>query len=362
MRFAASLIAAVLIALVTGVAPSPAQNEDAAKTAAASTVPACAVGKVDTKFPSYISDSVSELKVGVPALRGLELGENVAAQESEKVLNKSSAAIAAMLPKVPNLIAKEEVSEATLSLPYMVREGNQSNNDLGGPGQTLANTVTNDASDQPLREANNHEAQEAIQAKLKARKNRTLFSYRIQSNPDAASGPALREFRMNAKNEEVLTADTRPGHPRGVGFGSAWLLFEPASLKQFRFRYLGRQKLGRYETSVLVFAQISELVSRPWRVSVAENTCSYLMQGVVWIDQSTFQIVRLQTDLLTPLPEIHQEMLRSEIDLVRSGYRHVISRFGCRIALKLVGNWIIKLARSCISIRTITFLVALASC
>ena len=252
--------------------------------------------------------------MAVPALRGLELEENVAAQEIDEILNKSSAAVAAMLPKVPNLIAKEEVAEATLPLPYMVREGNASNNDLGGPGQTLANTVTNDASDQPLREANNHEAQEAIQAKLKARKNRTLFSYRIQSNPDVASGPALREFRMNAKNEVVLTADTRPGHPRGVGFGSAWLLFEPASLRQFRFRYLGKQKVGRYETSVLVFAQISELVARPWRVSIGGTTCSYLMQGLVWIDQSTFQIVRLQTDLLNPLKAIHQEKLRSEID------------------------------------------------
>ena len=50
---------------------------------------------------------------------------------------------------------------------------------------------------------------------------------------------------MNAQNEAILAASTSAGNPRGVGHGSAWLMFEPDNLNQFRFRYLGREKLAR---------------------------------------------------------------------------------------------------------------------
>ena len=137
-------------------------------------------------------------------------------------------------------------------------------------------------------------------------KNRMTFSYRIQSNPDAASGPRLREFRTNEQNETILTASTNAGNPRGVGFGSAWLMFEPANLNQFRFRYLGRQKIGKHETVVFAFAQIPERAMMPTRISVGETTCYFFVQGVVWIDPTIFQMIRLQTDLLAPLIGVHE--------------------------------------------------------
>jgi hypothetical protein len=36
-------------------------------------------------------------------------------------------------------------------------------------------------------------------------------------------------------------------------------------------------------------------------------------QGIVWIDQSTFDVVRLQTDLLSPVPSV--DLLRMTTDL-----------------------------------------------
>jgi hypothetical protein len=43
------------------------------------------------------------------------------------------------------------------------------------------------------------------------------------------------------------------------------------------------------------------------------NGCRYLVQGILWIDETFFEIVRLRTDLLAPLPELHLTQLRSEL-------------------------------------------------
>ena len=42
--------------------------------------------------------------------------------------------------------------------------------------------------------------------------------------------------------------------------------------------------------------------------------CSTSIQGIAWIDKSTFRIVRMQTDLLSPLPVIQLNELRSVLD------------------------------------------------
>jgi hypothetical protein len=162
--------------------------------------------------------------------------------------------------------------------------------------------------------ADSKEVGDALQSILNVPKNRIPFSYRIQSNPDAQPGTRLREFRLNAQNEEILTPSTKPGDPQGVGFGSAWLMFDPANLRDLRFRYLGREKVGKYDAVVLAFAQIPERVTIAPRITIGGQTCYYFVQGVVWIDPATYQLVRLQTDLQGRLADFLQKKLRSEID------------------------------------------------
>ena len=45
-----------------------------------------------------------------------------------------------------------------------------------------------------------------------------------------------------------------------------------------------------------------------------EGPCSAPSQGVAWIDQSTYRILRMQTDPLAPVPSIHLTMLRTVLD------------------------------------------------
>ena len=310
MSFYLSSMAAVLAAVVA--AGGTSSRSQTTEPAVSKTVPACTVETDVGYFPSYIDDAFPQLKAAVPALHGLKVEDESAAGESEKIVRETGAAIEGMLPKVPNLIAKEEVSQASLPLPYMVSAGNQTTGGYGqrGSGRSLP-PVTNSTA---LRAADSTEVRDAIQSMLKVPKNQIPFSYRIQSDPDAEPGMKLREFRMNAQNETILKPSTKPGDPQGVGFGSSWLMFDPANLRDLRFRYLGREKVGKYDTVVLAFAQIPERVIIAPRITINGYSCYYFMQGVAWIDPATSQLVRLQTDLQGRLMEFHEKKLRSEID------------------------------------------------
>jgi hypothetical protein len=93
--------------------------------------------------------------------------------------------------------------------------------------------------------------------------------------------------------------------PRGLGFAYQWLLFSAANQPEFRFRYLGRQTKDGKKTAVVAFAQIPGKVSRPASFQLNQKAVPFFFQGVLWVDQSTFDIVLLRTDLLAPVPRLN---------------------------------------------------------
>jgi hypothetical protein len=274
------------------------------------------------RFPSYLEDSFSQLKKAVPSLQGLKFEAHEAigdagssngtySDESAMILGQTGEAITAMLPRVPRLIAKEELSQAVVALPYVVNEARLGASLGGGRRGGGGATQGYSASERGLE---GDELRRAMESMLSMDGHRTVFGYRIQSDPDPKFGYLLNEYRTNARNETVVISDGSMGSPQGVGFGNSWMMFQPENLKELRFRYLGRQKVGKHETFVVAFAQIPEQVPLPGRITIGGTTCRYYAQGVLWIDQTIFQIVRLQSDLLSPLPDIRLTQLRSELD------------------------------------------------
>jgi len=53
-----------------------------------------------------------------------------------------------------------------------------------------------------------------------------------------------------------------------------------------------------HATVVLGFAQIPDKVKFPGEVTFLDASLPVLFQGIAWIDESDFRIVRLRTDLL----------------------------------------------------------------
>jgi hypothetical protein len=92
--------------------------------------------------------------------------------------------------------------------------------------------------------------------------------------------------------------------------------FSTAAQSQSRFRYLGNEMLGSRETYVLAFAQ------RPGEVSFATvmagmgaKDVDMPTQGILWVDKSNFQILRMRSDLLAPNSEIQLDQLTTDVTL-----------------------------------------------
>ena len=88
---------------------------------------------------------------------------------------------------------------------------------------------------------------------------------------------------------------------------------------------LGRKKRERtsdpryvdgQRTLVLAFAQKPQSVLSPAIFRYQGKTAPMFLQGVAWVDASDFRILRLRTDLLSPLPEVSLHRLTADIRFV----------------------------------------------
>jgi hypothetical protein len=92
-----------------------------------------------------------------------------------------------------------------------------------------------------------------------------------------------------------------------------WIYFYPLNRSESTFRYLGDQKMDGRHTLVLAFEQNPKSVRLPAEFRFEDKTIPIFFQGVAWVDASDFRIVRLRTDLLSPIPGVDLRRLTAEI-------------------------------------------------
>jgi len=78
-------------------------------------------------------------------------------------------------------------------------------------------------------------------------------------------------------------------------------------------------------TLVLAFAQKPQSVLSPALFRYQGKTVPMFLQGVAWVDASDFRILRLRTDLLSPLPELSLHRLTADIHFVPTRLEEVPS-------------------------------------
>ncbi len=114
----------------------------------------------------------------------------------------------------------------------------------------------------------------------------------------------LLEYRTDMTGKPVEPTGLREGVAVTKGFASSAILFHPGIRSGAFFRYLGRQRLGEEETDVVAFAQRPGWAQATIRASMGGRVVQLLVQGVAWIDVTTYQIIRMRMDLLAPRPEV----------------------------------------------------------
>jgi hypothetical protein len=126
--------------------------------------------------------------------------------------------------------------------------------------------------------------------------------------------PGFTEYRKSA--DPVWSARSAPkgGYMLTSGFVSAALVFFPDYQSGSEFRYLGRQSIDGHESYVVAFAQIPMKSKLVGRFTVGKHSAPTFQQGLAWINTQNYQIVRLLTDLLKPLPEVRLSKETTQID------------------------------------------------
>jgi hypothetical protein len=226
----------------------------------------------------YLDDSQASLRKIIPELRDLE---PVSSQDQlPVVLEGVGAKVTDLLRDVPNLVSDETVGEDVFyeQDPYKSLPGHH-----------------------PVQSAKVPDDMSPRGSSLVSAPALKTFNYIVLVH-ETGSGRILEEYRTDSKGRP---APQDPENLSSVGFVSKWVVFSPTNRSTARFRYLGQQKIGGHKTFVVAFAQTPGRGNNPGTIAFPDGrTIPMLSQGIAWIDQADFRILRLRTDLLAPQPQM----------------------------------------------------------
>jgi hypothetical protein len=225
---------------------------------------------IDTSGQSYYEDArplvdhpLPDLLRAVPELQGLEPAENQ--DELAFILDKTGKATEDLLGSMPNLISREDVTQAKLGDQGSVKEP-----------------------------------------------RRREFDYLIVVHRQDAN-ITVEESRPGLEGTRLDAQDLEEGYMLTRGFASVWMHFLPSNRPASCFRYLGRQTDGGLRCYVVAFAQIPGWATVTGKFVYEGRSVLILYQGIAWIDRASFRIARLRMDMLAPRPDIGLERQTTEL-------------------------------------------------
>lgn len=235
---------------------------------------------VEVNFPNFVTSPIEELQQIVPELKGLKPPPDQ--EKLAGILERVGAKIVEIGRNTPNLIARESV--------------------VNSPQQTGATKHDYDYLILPHIDGTMVRLDE-FRLDLKS-------GDKFETDEALKTESSLRDSLQPATNETTASKGNRPVTQ---GFATSWVHFYPSNQTRASYRYLGEQKRDGHHTLVLAFAQKPELTLMPAVFRYQDKTVPMFMQGIAWIDPSDFRILRLRTDLLSPIPEISLQRLTADI-------------------------------------------------
>jgi hypothetical protein len=223
---------------------------------------------------SYIDESLPDLKKTIHELAGLK--PTATEEQPADLLKKVGVQADELLHRLPNLIAEESVSETQQPMNQVV---------LGCTGSACEPPGHIEAWDE-------------------------TFNYLILTHPTEDGQTVVKEYRMKGNGKPIVAGNLSPNFQ---GFISTWIVFSSPNQVESRFRCLGQQTRDGHRTWAIGFAQIPAVVRQPAMILVGTQSLTMFLQGIAWVDQSDFSIVRLRTDLLAPQPETSVRRLAANI-------------------------------------------------
>lgn len=164
------------------------------------------------------------------------------------------------------------------------------------------------------------------------------FRYLCLSSPESW-GPGFSEYRADVSGGPSAQKGLQEGFMLTSGFTSAALMFHPHYRPDARFRYLGRQKVNDRDTFVISFAQQPAKARLAGAFKLNGTPSMTFTQGLAWIDAESYQIVRVRSDLLTPLPQVRLERQTTEIDFGAVHFKKISQEFWLPQRVSVAVDW-----------------------
>jgi len=150
-------------------------------------------------------------------------------------------------------------------------------------------------------------AQGRIQAKERVQDNYLILHHGYEWGASA-------EYRMDDNGNRLGPIGLAKGYLVTSGQALSCISFSTVAQSQSRFRYLGEEKMDSRETYVLGFAQQpGEATFFTTMTGTGGTDVDMLTQGILWVDKTSFQIIRMRSDLRAPNDEIRLDQLTTEV-------------------------------------------------
>jgi len=166
------------------------------------------------------------------------------------------------------------------------------------------------------------------------------FKYRyLALAPSHPWGPSIDEYRADWQGKENPQMGLSDGSMLTEGFVSAPLVFHPAYQSGSSFRLLGRQKVKGRSTYVIAYAQEPAKTGLFGTFSYGNTTRLTYTQGLVWIDADNYQIIRIVSDLLNPLPLVRLDRETTDITFSEVQFKQVVQKFWLPEKVTVTLDW-----------------------
>jgi hypothetical protein len=157
--------------------------------------------------------------------------------------------------------------------------------------------------------------------------------------PTEETGLGFTEYRSNLAGQAGQPQGLSDGFMLTSGFASASLIFHPVYQAESTFRYLGRQKINGRDTLVIAFVQRPGRARLNGLFKIGETSTPTFSQGLAWVDSESYEIIRMRSDLLKPLPEVRLEKETTEIDFGENHFKSIAEGFWLPREVKVSVDW-----------------------
>jgi len=157
--------------------------------------------------------------------------------------------------------------------------------------------------------------------------------------PSGQWGPGTDEYRADSTGQQAYPRGLSQNFMLTAGFVAAPLVFHPTYQPGSTFRLLGRQKIKGRDAYVVAFAQEPKRSRMSGSFRMAGISKTTFHQGAAWIDPTTYQILKLRTELLTPLPVVKLQAETTEIEFSEVHFKRLAEGFWLPAEVTVTIDW-----------------------